>query len=130
MGSLPSRNTWRLVIPTSRLSGMSEKSLHKKKLRPKKKDRLQRKGLVWPLTLFFLSLVVVFLIVRMILIKDNWKRIFLCLLPKCLHLYDLSFVEAHFFRRLILKQNTRLNFPSRQKFKHDLLCRIVKRIKE
>jgi hypothetical protein len=66
----------------------------------------------------------------MIFIKDNWKRILFCLLPRCLHLYDSSFVEAHFFRRLILKKNTILNFPSRQKFKHDFLPRIVKRTKE
>ncbi len=45
-------------------------------------------------------------------------------------LVPLSFVEAPFFRRLILKYNPRLNFPSRQKFRNELLPMITKWTKE
>jgi hypothetical protein len=45
-------------------------------------------------------------------------------------LVPLSFVEATFFRRLIIRQNPRLTFPSRQKLKHDILLGIVERTKE
>jgi hypothetical protein len=42
----------------------------------------------------------------------------------------LSFVEAPFFRRLVLKQNPWLTFPFRQKLRHYILPRIAKRTKE
>jgi hypothetical protein len=42
----------------------------------------------------------------------------------------LSFVEAPFFRRLVLRQNPQLTFPSTQKLRHDLLPHIVERTKE
>ncbi len=45
-------------------------------------------------------------------------------------LVPLSFVEGPFFRRLFLRQNPWLTFPSRQKLKHDILPRIAKRTKE
>jgi len=45
-------------------------------------------------------------------------------------LVPLSFVKAPFFRRLILKYNPRLNFPSRQKFRNELLPMITKWTKE
>ncbi len=42
----------------------------------------------------------------------------------------LSFVEAPFFKRLVIRKNPCLTFPSRQKLKHDILPRIAKRTKE
>jgi hypothetical protein len=45
-------------------------------------------------------------------------------------LVPLSLVEAPFFRRLVLRQNPRLSFPSKQKLRHDILLRIAERTKE
>jgi hypothetical protein len=64
MVSLPSINIWRLVIDNFGLNGMNGK-----KLGLKKQGKLQRKNLAQFLALFQLSLVVLFLIARMVLIK-------------------------------------------------------------
>jgi hypothetical protein len=51
----------------------------------------------------------------------------LCIAKK---LVPLLVVEATFFRRLIIRQNPWLNFPSRQKFRNELLPIIIEQIKE
>jgi len=45
-------------------------------------------------------------------------------------LVSLYFVEALFFMRLILKQNSRLNFPLRQVLVNDILPRMAKLTKD
>jgi len=47
-------------------------------------------------------------------------------------LVPLSFVEAPFFRRLVLRQNLRLNFPSRQVIVlvNEILLKITEKTKE
>ncbi len=42
----------------------------------------------------------------------------------------LSFFEAQFFRRLIIRQNLQLNFPSKEKFRNELLFMITEQTKE
>lgn len=45
-------------------------------------------------------------------------------------LMSLSFVEAPFFRRLILKQNPHFNFPSKQVLVNDILQNMAKLTKD
>ncbi len=43
---------------------------------------------------------------------------------------SLSLVKAQFFRRLVLRENPHLNFPSRQQLGNVLSLRMAKRNKE
>ncbi len=45
-------------------------------------------------------------------------------------LVPLSFVEAPFFRKLVLKQNFHLNFPSKWVSRKGLLSKVAKKTKE
>jgi hypothetical protein len=61
--------------------------------------------------------------------KKQFEDHLVLFITKDLHVLLLSFVHF-FFKRLLLRQNLQLNFPSKQKLEHDLLLRIVKMTKE
>jgi hypothetical protein len=70
-----------------------------------------------------------FLIKKMLIfIKKKFEKDLVLFITK--EFMPLSFVEAPFFRRLILRQNPQLNFPLWQKFKNNFLPMIIEQTKE
>jgi hypothetical protein len=95
----------------------------------KEKKIQQKKSLAQVLTLFL------FLFSNLILYnkidphqKKNFEEDFLLFITK--ELVFLSFVEVRFFKKLIQRQNPQLNFPSKEKFKNELLLMITERTKK